>query len=180
MKNLSKLFLGLLLAGVVLTGCQEASELVDVTFPANYETELDVVVTPSTSAKSTNGVFSVNVTIDPTSDSDFAKYLDNIKEVNIEEVTDFIESVSLDITLTSVVISVSNDTYDATWEFVNLPITAGATHVLSNDNGQWDTIEKILLDKKPFNVSINGEANEDNAEFKLLLKILSNIIATPL
>ena len=163
MKNLTKLFLGLLLGGVILTGCKEASELVDVKFPANYETELDVTVVPSTGARATNGVFSVTETVDPTSDSDFAKYLDNIKGITIEEVSGLVLSVEPNITLISTIITVSNANHTATWEFVNLPITVGAELILDNNNGQWDAIEQILLDKEIFNLSISGEANEENA-----------------
>jgi len=180
MKNLTKLFLGLLLAGVVLTGCKEAEELIEVKFPANYEAELDVTVVPSTSAKATNGVFSVNETIDPTSDSDFAKYLNNIRGITIEEVSGLILSVEPNITLTSTVITVSNANHTATWEFTNLPITVGTELTLDNNNGQWDAIEQILLDAEIFNLSISGQANEENAKFVVLVSINSEVLANPI
>ncbi len=180
MKNLTKLFLGLLLAGVVLTGCQEAEELVDVKFPANYETELDVTVVPSTSAKATNGTFSVTETIDPSSDSDYAKYFDKIKAISIEEVSGLVLSVEPNITLTSTVITVSNANHTATWEYTNLPITVGTVLTLDNENGQWDAVEQILLDKDVFNLSISGQANEENAEFLVLITLMSNVTANPI
>ncbi|MFK5855704.1 MAG: hypothetical protein QM503_06200, partial [Bacteroidota bacterium] len=130
MKNLTKLFLGLLLAGVVLTSCKEAEELVDVKFPANYEAELDVTVVPS---KSVNGTFSVNETVDPTTNSDYSLYLDKIKDVNITEVSGLVLSVNPNITLSSTVIEVSNGTYNANWEYLNMPITVGTVLTLDND-----------------------------------------------
>jgi len=180
MKNLTKLFLGLLLSAVVFTGCKEAEELADVKFPANYETEIDVTVVPSTSAKVTNGTFSVSETIDPTSDSDFSKYLDKIKGITVNEVSGLILSVEPNITLTSTVITVSNANHIATWEFSNLPITVGTELTLDNNDGQWDAIEQILLDKEIFNVSISGQANEENAEFVVLVKINSVVLANPI
>jgi hypothetical protein len=51
---------------------------------------------------------------------------------------------------------------------------------LDNDNGQWTTIEQILMDKKTFTVEINGQADKDNAEFVVFLVIESDITANPL
>jgi hypothetical protein len=180
MKNLTKLFLGLLLGGIIFTGCKEASELVDVKFSADYETELNVTVVPSTGARAVNGVFSVTETIDPSSDSDFAKYFDRIKGVDIEEVSGLILSVEPNITLSSTFISIYNDADTATWEYDSLPIIVGTVLTLDNDNGQLDAIELILLEKKPFTVAINGQADEDNAEFDVKLTINSTVLANPL
>ncbi len=181
MKNLTKLLLGLLLlTSITYTGCKQASELIDVKFTADYEDTLNVVVTPSTNAKTTNGVFSVSKTIDPTSNSDFAKYIDKIKSINISEVSGLVISVNPNLTLTSAVINVSDANHTATWTFTNLPITVGTLLSLDNNDGQWDAIEQILMDKTPFTVSIVGQASEDNAEFSILVNIKSDVIANPI
>ncbi len=178
MKNLAKLFLGLLLSGIILTSCEDVSDLADVKFPVDYEAELDVTVTPSSSIKAINGVFSASEIIDPTSNSDYTKYLDKIKGVEITEFYAKILSIDpADITLTSTVVSVTNDNYNATWEFIDLPITVGTVVTLNNDNGQWDSIEQILMDKDPFTVSISGEADEENAEFVILFTCNSEVLA---
>jgi len=180
MKNLTKLFLGLLLAGIIFTGCKEATELADVKFTANFEDTLSVVVTPATGLKAGNGVFSETITIDPTSDSDFDKYLNNIKGIDINEVSGLVLIVNPNVTLSSTVLTVSNDTRNATWEFDVLPIEAGTVLILDNADGQWDTIEEILMDKKVFTVSINGQASEESADFLVLVKINSEVLANPI
>jgi len=42
MKNIAKLFIGLMLVGVVFSSCNEAKDVLDVKFVAEYETELDI------------------------------------------------------------------------------------------------------------------------------------------
>jgi hypothetical protein len=180
MKNIVKLFLGLLLSGIILTGCEEVSDLTDVKFPADYEAELDVTVTPSSSDKSINGTFSASETIDPASNPDYEKYFDKIKGVKIIEFSGEVISVDPNVTLTSTEISVSNSSHNATWEFFELQIEVGKVVTLDNANEQWDAIEQILMDKEPFIVSISGEANEENAEFVILFTFKSEVTANPL
>lgn len=179
MKNLIKLFLGLLLSGIMLTGCEEVSDLADVKFSADYKAEIDVTVTPSSSSKAINGTFSAFEIIDPTSNSDYEKYLDKIKGVEITEFSAEVLSVDPNITLTSTTVRVFNNNYDATWEFTDLQIEAGTVITFDNDNGQWDSIEQILMEKEPFTVSINGQADEENAEFVLLFTFNSEVLASP-
>ncbi len=181
MKNLTKLFLGLLiLTGIVFTGCKEASELVDVKFAANYETELNVAVTPSTTAKVTNGVFAVTKTIDPTTNSDYEKYLNNIKGVNITSVSGLILSVNPDMTLLQTNLSITNGTRTATWTYDNLSIVEGTIITLDNNNGQWDEVEQMLMEKEPFTVSLSGTASEENADFVVLISFESEVTANPI
>jgi hypothetical protein len=181
MKNIAKLFIGLLLlTGIVFTGCEEVTELTDVKFPANYETELDVIVTPTAGDKGVAGTFSVSETINPADNPDYSKYLDKIKGVTINEVSGLVLSINPNMTLTSTTIRVSNESRSATWEYTNLPISLGSILTLDNDNGQWTTIEQILMDKKTFTVEINGQADKDNAEFVVSLVIESDITANPL
>ena len=180
MKNLTKLFLVLLMSGVVFTSCEEVSELTDVKFPADYEAEIDVTVTPTSSDKLIGGTFSASETIDPVSDPDYEKYLDKIKGVKITEFTALVLSVDPNITLSSTLISVSNNNHEALWEFIELPIVAGTEVILDNDSGQWDSIEQILMEKEPFTVSISGQADKENAEFVVLFTFKSEVTANPL
>jgi hypothetical protein len=181
MKNLVKLTFGLLLTGVFLSGCKEAEELLYVNFDADYETEFQITVPPASSAKlGVAGVFSLSETIDPTTNSDYLTYIDNIKEVDIEEVSGTFIQLSKDVYLTSGTISVTNDDYTATWNFADENIVQGTTLVLDNEQGQWDAMSNIMLGKKPFTVNLNGEIDEDDAEFTVLFKIMSEVTATPL
>ncbi len=181
MKNLTKLAIGLLvLTGIIFTGCKEVTELTDVKFAANYETELDVAIVPTAGDKGVTGGFSVSETINPADNPDYNQYLDKIKGVTINKVSGLVLSVNPNITLTSTTIRVSNESRSTSWEYINLPISLGTILTLDNDNGQWDVVEQILMDKKAFTVEIDGQADADEAEFVVLLAIDSEVLANPL
>jgi len=164
MKNLTKLAIGLLvLTGIIFTGCKEVTELTDVT-----------------GDKGVTGGFSVSETINPADNPDYNQYLDKIKGVTINKVSGLVISINPNITLTSTTIRVSNESRSTSWEYINLPISLGTILTLDNDNGQWDVIEQILMDKKTFTVEINGQADADEAEFAVLLAIDSEVLANPL
>ena len=97
MKNIAKLFLSLILVGIVFAGCNEAKDILDVNFSANYETELDIIVAPGT--KSTNGVFNISDTIDPTSNSEFAQYASTITGIDISEAKGTVQFINPDVVL---------------------------------------------------------------------------------
>lgn len=178
MKNITKLFLGLILVGLVVSSCDEADELLDVIFTADYETELDVIVTPET--KSTNGVFAVSETIDPYSNTDFAEYASTITNIDITEATGTIQFIEPDVTLISTNLTVSNGTRTATWIFSNIQLSEGTILILGNEDGQLDTLEDILMDQEEFTVSMTGETDVDNAEFTILISIDSEVTASAL
>ncbi len=180
MKNLSKLLLGMLITGVIISGCKEAEELFYVNFKADYETEFDVTIPPSSGGKSINGTFSLTETIDPTTNEDYALYIDNIKEVDIEEVSGEFIVLSENINLQSGIISVTNNEYTATWNFEPQPIQQGTVLILDNNQGQWDAMTNIMLGKEPFTVSINGNVDEEDVTFTILFKLRSVVTATPL
>jgi len=178
MKNLTKLFLSLLLVGIVFSGCKEAEELLDVKFDANYDTEINVTVVPGT--KAINGVFNESEIIDPNSDSQFAEYASKIKGIDIREVTGEIIFINPNVTLVSANLSVFNDNHSVTWTFTNEELTVGTILTLSNDAGQFDIVEDILMDKSEFTVTIDGQTIEDNAEFTFLFRLNSEVVASPL
>lgn len=178
MKNLKNLFFVLLFSSIVLTGCQEAEEILDVKFNANYETELDIVVPSGT--KSTNGTFEVNEIIDPTTNSKYLEYIDKIKDVKINELSGMVLSINKNVTLESTEISIYNESHNASWVFTNEPITVGTVLTLDNTSGQWDAMENIMLDKKVFTVSAIGQTDEDDVEFTILFTLKSEVTANPL
>jgi len=181
MKKLVRLFIGLFLIGIVLTGCQEAKEILNVKFNADYQTEFDVVVPPSKGTNfSINSMFAVNETIDPTSNPDFQLYIDKILEISIEEVKGEVLSISKNVILESALISVTNENHNASWEFTNEAIMVGTVLTLDNNSGQWDAIENILLDKKVLTVSVSGQVDEDDVEFEVHFSLKSDVIANPL
>lgn len=180
MKNLSKLLLGLIFASVLVTGCKEAEEILYVNFNADYETQFDVTVPAAGGKTSIDGTFSVEETIDPTTNSDYNTYIDNIKEVDIQEVSGTILEISKNVILNNATISVTNNNYTASWTFNNEPITLGTTLALGNEQGQWDSMTEIMLGKAPFTVSINGQTDEDDVEFVVLFTLKSEVTASPI
>ncbi len=181
MKNLSKLILGLLLTSVIFTGCKEAEEIFYVNFDANYETEFEVVVPPSGGKMGVDKAsFSVVETIDPSTNSDYEKYIDNIKEVNIQEVTGEVLTITKNVKLLTGTITVSNSKLSPSWTFSNIPIEVGTVLTLDNENGQWDDMTDIMLDKTSFTVNIAGEVDDDDVTFTVLFKVDSKVIASPL
>ena len=180
MKNLTKLFLGLLFASVILTGCKEAEEIFYVNFNADYETEFEVNIPPSGGKMGVDATFSVNETIDPTTNSDYLLYIDNIKEVDIKEVTGEVLLISKNVTLQSTAITVSNPSHSATWTFSDEDIQVGTVLTLGNEQGQWDSMTEIMLGKVPFIVNIDGEVDDDDVDFTVLFKITSVVTASPL
>lgn len=178
MKNIAKLFLSLILIGVVISSCNEAKEVLDVKFVADYETELDVIVTPGT--KSTNGVFDISETIDPNSNSEYAQYASTITGINITEAKGTVQSINPVVNIVSANLTVSNATRTATWTFSNLEISEGTVLLLGNENGQRDTVEDILMDQDVFTVSMTGVTDVDSAEFNILISINSEISANVL
>lgn len=181
MKNLTKLFLGILFTSIIITGCKEAEEIFYVNFSADYETEFDVIVPSGSVTKmgiDTN--FTVNETIDPTTNSDYLKYIDNIKEVDIEEVSAEVIAISKNVNLQSGTINVSNPDNIATWEFTDIPVQLGTILVLDNDQGQWDKMTNIMFGKVPFTVNIEGQVDDDDVEFTLLFTLKSDVTASPI
>ncbi len=180
MKNITKLFLGLLLSGIILTGCDETSGFLDVKIPVTYETDIEV---NTTVGKATNGTFSVMDTIDPESNSDFILYLDKIKDVNILSFYGVVDSIDRNVTIDSTSIrvsSISNDSLFALWTYNNILIEEGTEITLGNENAQWDNIEAILLEKTAFTLSINGITSQDTAIFDIRFYLNGELIASPL
>ncbi len=180
MKNITKLFLGILLSGIILTGCDEATGFLDVKIPVTYETDLEI---STTSLKSTNGTFLVMDTIDPESNSDYTLYLDKIKGVEVLSFYGVVDTINPNVTIDSTIImisSISNDSLSAIWTFNDLYIEDGTEITFGNEDAQWDNIEAILLEKKAFIISINGFISEEEADFIIHFILNAEIIASPL
>ena len=178
-KVLKKLTLILLLAGVVFSGCKEAEEPLDIKFTVGYEAEFEIVVPPATSHKADiNGMFSETETIDPYNNSNYAQYIDQVNSVEVKDVNFEVLSVSKDVTLLSTKINISNANQSAVWEFTNIPLAVGTMLTLDNNSGQWEAIENMFKDKDIFTASIEGETDEDDAQFVLLLTIKTEFLST--
>jgi hypothetical protein len=180
MKNVFKLASIILLTSLVFVSCNKVKSLADVTFDTTFTADLDCVVPPA-SAREIDGTFSSSAVINPASDPDVAQYLDNIIGYDILSMTGTITSISADnVTLSSSTASVYNASNNASWQFTDVPLTVGATLNFGNENGQWSTVDQILMTGQEFTVSLEGETNEDDVTFTVQLAIETQVTANPL
>lgn len=180
MKQSIRAIFTLLIVVFSISGCEKIKELADVKFDANYESTLNVDVTP-TATKASYGVFHETATIDPLSNSDMAAYAEKIKEIEIVEASAEVISISTPVKLITTNLSASGDNLpEASWTFSNKTIEAGTVLSLDNANGQFDNLNKILKSKKVFTVSLMGQTDVDEATFSLKIMFKTRVTANPL
>ncbi|PLX05794.1 MAG: hypothetical protein C0598_13810, partial [Marinilabiliales bacterium] len=80
----------------------------------------------------------------------------------------------------NMVVSVVSGTKTASWTFTNEQMIQGSTLILTNDNGQWDTVNSILNDLTEFTATVTGETSEDDVQFTYQLEIKVRVTANPL
>jgi hypothetical protein len=180
MKNVLKIMTVVFLASIIIVGCKKVKSLADVTFDQTFTADLDCVVPPA-ATRDINGTFNASAVIDPASDPDVAEYLNNIVGYEILSVIGTITSVSKDnVNLLSATGSVFNNSSNASWQFTNVPIVVGGTLTFGNENGQWGTVDQILMTGQVFTVSLSGTTDEDDFTFTVEVAIETEITANPL
>lgn len=180
MKTLTKILFLLAFVALVTPGCEKAKDLLDVKFKADFKTDLNVDI-PAGTLRSLNASFYEEATIDPNSNSDFAQYANNIKDIQINGVTAKVLAINKNVTLTSTNLTVSSTGLNSgVWTYSNLPITVGTELTLGNENGQWDNVQAILNSQNVFTVVLSGEADQDDVQFTLEVTISTTITANPI
>ena len=181
MKNLNRLLFVFMLTGMVFSGCKETKDLLDVTFQADYESDMDISVAPSTMKGGNNGTFSSSTTIDPLTNEEFQKYAEKIKSVEILEVTGTITSVNKNAVMLDADLNITADAMpNAQWLFTNEPIEVGNVISFTNENGQLDKLSAILNEKKAFTLTFSGQTDEDDVTYNISFYILAKVIPNPL
>lgn len=175
MKTTLYLISALFLAFAVLTSCDKAEELTEVDFEATYDADLEV----DASSRDINGDFYAFASIDPTSDDDFRKYKDKIKNIEIISVSGQMLYLNKNFNLNAS-LSVASVTKEAYWSFNSFPVSQGTTLTLGNENGQWSTVKSIANEKAPYTVSISGNTDEDNLSFTIKVTIKYKVTAKAL
>lgn len=171
--------LALLLTVIVFSGCKKIEDALDVTFDATFKTNLNIDIPAATKAGE-SGVFDETESIDPLTDENVKLYQDKIKGIDVNGITVTVTSITKDVVLTNLHLSVKGETGEAKWEISNLPITQGTKITLDNDSGQWDTVNSILEAKKIFTVSASGKSSEDDVQFTFEYVINTKITANAL
>ncbi|MBN2638348.1 MAG: hypothetical protein JXR65_04605 [Bacteroidales bacterium] len=174
----------LVVTGMAFSGCDKIKSLADVKFNADIPANFDVNLNPIggiESGKSASISFDQSLTVDPTSNADIEKYLNNIKDWQINEITGTYSNVDAPITLDTLKLQVYSDTKNATWLFTNVTIDNAGSLTLNNTNGQWATVNSILDDKTSFTARISGSTTSTTGgtQFSLDVVIKTTITANP-
>lgn len=182
MKRILTLSFLVIALAMSFSACEKLKSLADVKFDAEFQTDLDVTVTPSLNKAGIDGVFSASATIDPLSDSEFKKYAEKIKKIEITDATAEIITINPSpVQLISAELkATSAGMADAQWNFANETLSAGTKLNLSNANNQWTNLQAILDNKVIFTVSLNGQTDVNDATFKLRVTYKTKITANPL
>ena len=167
----------LLILAVVVVMASCSKDALDVTFDANYETDLSVNVPAS---KAQTGTFHVIDTIDLQSDAEVQKYLAQIKEWNLKGFEGTFKNLSKEFTLISGKLNVESGGRNAEWLFNNVNITEAHKIVFGNENSQFDVVNQILSDKGTFILSFEGETSEKDLTFDMGALMKTEVTANPL
>lgn len=157
-------------------GCDLLNGVDEVTFDTSFQGDIAVDV----SGTNRNESFNESILIDPTSDDQVAKYLDKIKGFDIKSVTAEVIKISEDLTLVTAKVEIFNQSKQAVWNYSDVYLTPGAFLTMNNNNGQWDTVSQILMDKLPFTVNLSGEVDKSNVSFTLRITIETTVTAEAL
>jgi hypothetical protein len=178
MKTTAKILFLLLLVGSIATGCKK---LLDVEFDADFKATMDVAV-PATSLKAASYYFSDSYTIDPTTDPDYLKYSDKIKDVEVTAITGKITWINKNATLIDgkVVVSKEGFTSVTLLSPANTPLTNGASYTYSNTDSQFENLAKILKDTSPIEVFYEGHVDQASLDYTYEITFSTTITANPL
>jgi PBP1b-binding outer membrane lipoprotein LpoB len=181
-KSIKRLSILILFVSIIFSGCEKIKSLADVTFEAEFSTDLPVQIQPTSLKADINGTFFETATIDPLSDTEFAKYAEKIKKIEIIEATAEVITINpspILLVTANLTASATNFT-SAVWSFANESLTQGKQLTLGNENSQWTNLQKILDSKEVFNVTLQGQADVDEASFTVRVKYKTKITANPL
>lgn len=167
MKKLIYLFIALLFAGSFFTSCKKIDDATSVEFEATYSADLQA----QTVSRNMDGSFSAYATIDPSSDSQFNKYIDKIKDIEVISVSGQVVNTSTDFLLQAADLKIYTDKNLAEWTFEKVPVTYGTVLTLDNSGGQWDKVSKIANEKKLYHLSLTGSVDVDEVSFTLRVTI---------
>ncbi len=181
MKKQITLFTITLFTLVFMSSCDKLKSLADVEFDANFESQMDVPIQP-TSLKTLPGTFNTSVTIDPLSNADFLKYKEKIKDISIIGATiEITELTPTPITINGTL--TASDTQNppnlsASWPINNEVLTVGKKITLSTS--QFVTLQQIFNLKTPFTVTFAGQSSASQGTIKVKVTYKTKVKANPL
>ena len=176
------ILLSLLLTGLAFAGCSKLKSTLGITLHPSFTADINVVIPPATSIKSTQNSYTFNesVTIDPTSDSLVTKYKSYITSWKVDSVTAIFTDVSKPVTLTNVSLQVSSGSENFGWQSSSVSIQEGTNLVLDNAQGQLNKLGTLLNGTQAFTVTLSGTSDQNDVHFTLSVKINTTMVANPL
>lgn len=177
------ILLSFIIMGMAFAGCQKVKSLADITIHPSFPADINVSIPPVTGIQSTNGTsisFNDSITVDPTSNSDVSKYLNDIKSWSVDSVSAVFNNVSTPVNLTNVKVTVTNGTDTFNWQTSSISIHTGTVFALDNSSGQIDMLNSILNAKQPFKINFSGTSDQANVSFTLSLTIKTTMVVNPL
>ena len=171
-----------ILAGLV--SCESIKELADVEFDTTMSADLDIEVAEEAMKGAVlNYGYYVEAKINPTSDPEIEKYVDNIKEYEVTSITVVVDEVSeTDVKLLQGTwFKIADATDNAVWTLPgDFDVVLGNSYTLDNKSGQWGSVQAILGRNAEFTVSSEGKANKNNITITLETSIGARVTANPL
>lgn len=186
MKSLIKLGVVMFFISFVNTGCEKIKDLADVSFDANFDTEMNVDVKPTTQKSGLEmGSFSETADIDPNSNEDFKTYASKIKDIKVTkvvfEIIEITNAPNNAVQLGSATLSVDKTGLtSAKWSESAQTLTVGKKFEYSTSDEQFAHLQNILNSKEMFTVNFFGTADPVDATFKVKITINSKVTANPL
>ena len=173
MKAITYLCFSILLATFLMPSCNLVDEVNQFDFDADFSAELEVMIPPE--IREVN--FHASASIDPTTNSDFSKHFNEIKEIHINEIIGVVAELDEDFKIIETTITIYSDTHSTQWSFFDIDLTGGIMFVLGNDEGQWEIVRKVLNENKTFTVEIDGVADKGDIYFRVLTSIRTTVYA---
>ena len=179
MKKILSTLLILLFMGVSFTGCEKIKSLADVKFDTDLEAQLDIVVPNEGQLKSADVAFHFykKVSINPQANEDIYEYWDEIKAFAINSVElEVINDGGISTEVTNFVVTVTGKTEAAVFNIGTWTIEYGATYALTDKDGNYNKLVKMLNDKEPFSIEIDGDCNLPGYHF--IINYIQNVKIT--
>jgi len=172
-----KTLVSLIFAFALITvGCNKVKDLLDIKFDADFKIDMSVNTDDSGLGF---GYFNVEETVDPLSDEEVQKYIDNIKNWEIIDLKIKFNQVNPDFYMTEGIVKIYLDEKEVSWLLEDQQITPGSEFALGNEENQWNMVNEIINQKKPFKIKLTGKATPAS-NFNLQLMVNSKITANPL
>jgi hypothetical protein len=166
-----------------LSSCEKIKSLFDVDFDTTFSGDLDIDI-PESALKSAIGYeFQVQATIDPLDDEDVAEYIDNIKEMQVNDVLATVVAVNKENVAfeSGTFFKIADDTDVVTWTLTSdWPITEGTELTLGDLGGTYKVVQDILERKGPFKIGVEGTCTQKGVNITIRLSIDTKVIASPL